>query len=115
MSDHIDHAQNHAVHIVPLWIYFSVFGALMVGTALTVGAAYIDLGHFNIVLALFIACIKASLVVLFFMHVYYSSRLTKTIVLVGFATLLIMFFFTGTDLIARGWFSGNPWMGVPGR
>ena len=115
MSDHTTNADTHAVHIVPLWIYFSVFGALMVGTALTVGAAYIDLGRFNIVLALLIACIKASLVVLFFMHVYYSSKLTKTIVIAGLATLMIMFFFTGMDLAARGTFGGNPWMGVPGR
>lgn len=115
MADHTQENHNHAVHIVPLWIYFSVFGALMVGTALTVGAAYVDLGRFNIVVALAIACVKASLVVLFFMHIYYSSKLTKTIVVAGLATLMIMFFFTGTDLIARGWFSGSNWTGVPGR
>lgn len=115
MAHDTDHSETHAVHIVPLWIYFTVFGALMVGTAATVGAAYIDLGRLNIVVALLIACIKASLVVLFFMHIYYSSKLTKTILVAGIATLMIMFFFTGADLIASGWFSGTPWIGVPGR
>ena len=115
MADHTQEQHSHAAHIVPLWIYFSVFGALMVGTALTVGAAYVDLGRFNIVVALAIACIKATLVVLFFMHIYYSSKFTKTILVAGIATLMIMFFFTGADLIASGWFSGAPWIGVPGR
>jgi cytochrome c oxidase subunit 4 len=59
--------------------------------------------------------VKASLVILFFMHIFYSSKLTKTILVAGFATLLIMFFFTGADLLASGWFSGNSWIGVPGR
>ncbi len=115
MADHSEHPQ-HSDHIVPVGVYFAVFGALMVGTAATVGAAYIDLGRFNIVVALLIACIKASLVVLFFMHIYYSSKLTKTIVITGLCTLFIMFFFTGADLLARGWFSGTTrWIGVPGR
>ncbi len=116
MAGPTQHTEGHKDHIVSPVVYFAVFGALMVGTALTVGAAYIDLGRYNIVLALLIACVKASLVVLFFMHVYYSSRLTKTIVVAGFSTLMIMFFFTGADLIARGWFSwGTSWIGVPGR
>ena len=104
-------ADSHSgeTHIVPLWIYFSVFGALLVGTLLTVAVARIDLKQFNLVVALLIACTKASLVVLFFMHVAYSSKLTKTIVIAGFCTLLILFFFTSTDLVSRGW------MGVPGR
>lgn len=103
-------------HIVPVRVYLLVFGALIVGTIATVGAAYVDLGRFNIVVALLIACIKASLVVLFFMHIFYSSKLTKTIVVTGLCTLLIMFFFTGADLMARGWFFGtHEWIGVPGR
>jgi cytochrome c oxidase subunit 4 len=114
MADHNEHSAG-GTHIVPLPIYFAVFGALLVGTGLTVWAATVDLGRFNIVLALLIACVKASLVVLFFMHIYYSSKMTKTVLVAGFATLLIMFFFTSADLIASGWFNGNPWIGVPGR
>ena len=102
-------------HIVPVRTYVLVFAALIVGTLLTFGVAYVDLGRFNIVVALLIACLKASLVVLFFMHVLYSTRLTKAIVITGFSTLLILFFFTLTDLVSRGWFTGNAWMGVPGR
>ena len=115
MAEHAQDSSHGGTHIVSLWIYFSVFGALLMGTAATVGAAYIDLGRFNIVVALAIACVKASLVVLFFMHIFYSSKLTKTIVVAGFSTLLIMFFFTAADLIARGWFGNTPFMGVPGR
>jgi cytochrome c oxidase subunit IV len=107
---------NHPDHIVPVRVYILVFLALLVGTGLTVFAATIDLGRFNIVLALFIACIKAALVVLFFMHVYYSSRLTKAIVISGLCTLLILFFFTLTDLLTRGAVQGSTdWVGVPGR
>ena len=102
-------------HIVPLRTYFLVFTALLVGTAATVGAAYVDLGRFNIVVALAIACVKASLVVLFFMHLIYSSKLTKTIFICGLATLMILFFFTLLDLISRGFVGNSPWLNVPGR
>jgi len=103
-------------HIVPVRIYLMVFLALMVLTALTAWVAFIDLGSFNIVVAIAIACIKASLVVLFFMHIAYSSRLTKAIVISGFGTLMILFFFTLIDLVSRGWLSGTkPWLAVPGR
>jgi cytochrome c oxidase subunit 4 len=101
--------QEHHPHIVPVSTYLLVFGALLVGTAATVWAATIDLGRFNLIMALAIACTKASLVVLFFMHVAYSSRLTKAILISGFCTLLILFFFTSIDLSSRGW------VGVPGR
>lgn len=102
-------------HIVPVRTYILVFAALIVGTLLTYGVAFIDMGRFNIIVALLIACIKASLVVLFFMHILYSTRLTKAIVITGFCTLLILFFFTLTDLVSRGWFGNTSWMGVPGR
>jgi cytochrome c oxidase subunit 4 len=107
---------THATHIVPIRVYVLVFLALLVGTAATVGAALIDLGKFNVVVALLIACIKASLVVLFFMHVYYSSKMTKAIVIGGLCTLMILFFFTLTDLLTRGAIQGTTdWIGVPGR
>ena len=65
--------QDSEVHIVRPPVYLAIFLALMVLTALTTGISFIDLGVFNAVIALAIACLKASLVVLFFMHIHYSS------------------------------------------
>ena len=96
-------------HVVPTRVYYGVFAALMVLTGVTTWIAYVDLGRFNIYVAMTIAVIKASLVVLFFMHVRYSSKLTKTIVASGVFWLMIMFLMTMSDLATRGW------MNVPGR
>ena len=91
-------------HIVSRKIYFAIFGALMVGTAATVGAAYIDLGgHLNTVLALTIAVIKATLVVLYFMHVRYSIRLVWVIVASALFWMAILFALTFSDYTTRGW------------
>ena len=90
-------------HIVPLRTYFLVFGALMVFTVLTVIAAQFDFRSMNVVIAMAIAVTKAALVVLFFMHVRYSSRLTVLIVISGFFWLGIMFLFTMSDYVTRGW------------
>lgn len=90
-----------ADHIVPVKIYWAVFLSLLVLTGVTTGIAYIDLGRFNLVVALAIAIFKATLVILFFMHVKYSTKLTKTIVASGFVFLVIMVFFTMTDLLTR--------------
>jgi cytochrome c oxidase subunit 4 len=109
-------SSGHASHIVPIRVYIAVFVALLVGTALTVFAATIDLKQYNLPIAIAIACVKGSLVVLFFMHVYYSSKLTKAIVISGFCTLIILFFFTLIDLMSRGFLAGtHNWVGVPGR
>jgi cytochrome c oxidase subunit 4 len=94
-------------HIVPLKNYFLVFGVLMVLTVLTYSIAYVDLGGFNLIVALTIAIIKASCVILIFMHVKYSTTLTKAVVASGFFFFLIMIFFTMNDLMTRGW-SGTP-------
>ena len=91
-------------HIVSKKIYFVIFGVLMVGTILTVLVSKVDLGsQWNTVLALTIAVTKATLVVLYFMHVRYSSRLTWVIVTAGFFWLGIMFVFTFSDFLTRGW------------
>ncbi len=91
-------------HIVSRKVYFAIFGALMLGTAATVIVAFIDLGgQFNTVVALTIAVIKATLVVLYFMHVRYSSRLTWVIVGSGLFWLGIMFALTLSDYWTRGW------------
>jgi cytochrome c oxidase subunit 4 len=75
----------------------------MVLTAVTVGAAFVNLGSFNFPVAISIAITKATLVILFFMHVKYSSRLTKMIVAMSFFFLFILFGLTLTDYLSRGW------------
>jgi cytochrome c oxidase subunit IV len=94
-------------HVAPKSMYYSVFAALIVGTALTVGAAEVDLGALNNVVMLAIACTKALLVILFFMHVRWSSRLTWVVAASGFVWLLILFGITMTDYLTRGWVEGT--------
>ncbi len=90
-----------ADHIVPVRIYWSVFIALLVLTVVTALIAYVDLGRFNLIVAMAIAMFKATLVILFFMHVKYSTKLTKTIVASGFLCFVILVFFTMSDLLTR--------------
>lgn len=90
-------------HIVSRKIYYSVFGALMVGTILTVAAARIDFGVFNDIIAMTIAVAKALLVILFFMHVRYGSRLIMVAVAAGFFWLAIMLVLTLSDYQSRRW------------
>lgn len=104
-------------HIVSRKVYFLIFGALMVGTVLTVLAAKVDLDHLfhgaNTVVALTIAVIKATLVVLYFMHVRYSTRLIWVVVVAGFFWLGILFVLTMSDYLSRGWGAVKPITGVP--
>ena len=88
-------------HIVPKSTYYTIFALLMLGTATTVGAAFIDMGAFNTVVALAIACTKAALVVLFFMHVKYSTRLTWAVVAGAIFFLFIMLALTFNDYLTR--------------
>jgi cytochrome c oxidase subunit 4 len=95
---------THHVHkVVPPRVYLAIFGLLLLFTALTVGASYLELGVFNAIVALAIAVIKATLVVLFFMHVRYSSKLTKLTISAGFLTFLVLITMTLTDYISRAW------------
>jgi cytochrome c oxidase subunit IV len=94
-------------HVAPKSMYYAVFAALIVGTALTVAVAFLDLGALNNVLMLGIALTKALLVILFFMHVRWSSRLTWVVVASGFFWLLILFGLTMTDYLTRGWVEGT--------
>jgi cytochrome c oxidase subunit 4 len=88
-------------------MYYAVFAALIVGTALTVAVAFVDLGPLNNVLMLGIAMTKALLVILFFMHVRWSTRLTWVVVASGFFWLLILFGLTMMDFLTRGWVEGT--------
>ncbi len=91
-----------SVHVSPLSTYLSIFAALMVLSAVTVGAAFVNLGSLNPVVALTIAVIKATLVILFFMHVKYSSKLTKITVMLSFFFVAILFAETFMDYATRG-------------
>jgi cytochrome c oxidase subunit 4 len=99
MSEHNEHAR----HIVGPGVYLVILFALLVGTALTVWASYVDLGFWNPIIALAIATTKAMLVVLFFMHVWYSSKLTKLAIFSGVFMFLVLISMTLTDYISRAW------------
>lgn len=94
-------------HIVPRSTYFLVFGALIVLTAVTVVAANFNFGPMNDVVAITIAVTKMMLVLLFFMHVRYSSRLIWVIVAAMFFWLIILLALTMTDYTSRDWFGSN--------
>ena len=95
--EHADH------HIVTPLNYLFVYVSLLIGTALTVFAADIDLGVFNPVVALAIASTKMVIVILFFMHVKYQSNLIKMTVGAGFFTFLVLITMTLSDYISRAW------------
>ena len=92
-------------HIAPVRNYVTVFGTLMVLTTITVAAAFTNLGSLNFPVALAIAITKATVVVLFFMHVKYSSKLTKFVVASSLFFLATLFGLTFTDYLSRGWFA----------
>lgn len=104
-DDHGEHPQEH--HIVGLPVYLIVFAVLFVGTIVTYLVALYDLDGLlfpgaNTLVALLIAFTKMICVVLFFMHVYWSSRLIWLTAIAGFFWLAIMFAFTMQDYLTRG-------------
>jgi cytochrome c oxidase subunit 4 len=102
------HTESHE-HIDSVRTYFLVFAALIVATVLTTAVAFVDLGAFSVVVALLIAVCKMLLVVLFFMHVRFSTLLTRLVLAGGVLWFLILMGMTYTD------FGSRTWMGVPGR
>jgi cytochrome c oxidase subunit IV len=88
-------------HIVSPKIYVGIFASLMVLTAATVAAAYVNLGAFNIVVALAIATLKATLVVLYFMHARYSPKRTQLVIICAVFWLAIMLALTLSDYTTR--------------
>ncbi|MBV8653255.1 MAG: cytochrome C oxidase subunit IV family protein [Alphaproteobacteria bacterium] len=100
---------SHA-HIPQVKTLVLVWLALIVFTGLTTGVSYIELGELNIVVALLIAVIKASLVVWIFMGVRYTTSLTKLFVVAGLVWLGIMILITFSDYTTRGWtYQAQPW------
>lgn len=94
---------EHEHHVVPKKTYYGVFAVLIVLTVTTAAVSFVDLGVFNVYVALTIAVIKALLVILYFMHVKQSPSLTKVYVGAGFFWLLILLTLTLSDYLSRGW------------
>ena len=90
-------------HVSPKSVYYAIFGALMVLTVVTVAVATVNLGALNFPVAIGIAITKATLVILFFMHAKYSSKLTKLFVGTAFFFLFILLTLTMTDFLSRGY------------
>src|SRR5437016_14368844 len=91
------------VHVTPMWIYIAVFLALAAGTLLTWWVSTQELGMWNTPIALIIATIKAVLVILFFMHVIHSTRLTWVVIIASFLWLGVLFVLTFADYLTRWW------------
>ena len=95
---------EHGSHqVIPPRQYALVFGTLLLFTLLTVIAAYIDLKLWNPIIALGIACFKAVIVILFFMHAKYQSRLIKMTIGSGFFMFLVLIVMTMSDYVSRAW------------
>jgi len=93
---------EHTGHIVPSKLNWLIWAILMVATFVTYKVAQIDLGPFNTVVALVIATGKASIVVLIFMQVKYTSeKMTKAVLLFAVAWLILLLFLSLTDYSSR--------------
>jgi len=94
-----------SVHVIPKRIYFLIFAVLLILTSITVKVSFYDYGPWNTIIALGIAVTKATLVVLYFMHLRYSERLTKIVVLAGVFWFVILIALTLNDYLTRTWIS----------
>jgi len=110
-TNHAPGATHDEHHVVSVQVYLLIFAALLVGTALTVWISYFDLDvqilgkivPLNTVVALSIAALKATLVILYFMHVKYGPRLQWVFVAAGFMWLVILLVLTLADYASRNW------------
>jgi cytochrome c oxidase subunit 4 len=117
MSTH-ETSPSHAshVHIPAVGTLVSVFAALICFTFITAWAATIDMGEWNIVIALAIACTKATLVAWIFMGVRYTSQLTKLFCVAGLVFLSILLLITFSDYSSRGWtYRSKGWANNPSQ
>jgi len=127
MSTHNQHSGQgevedviHTHHIIEPYVYYRVFGILFLLFFATIAVAFFDLSKMtnwppaNIVIALIIAFVKAAVIVLYFMHVKYASRLTQIFVVSGMLWLIIMFTFTFADYFSRDWIPQPGSWTVPG-
>ena len=89
-------------HVLSSKLYYGIWITLMVLTVVTATVATVDLGRFNVVVALFIASVKALLVILFFMHVKYTSeKLTKMVIVASIFWLFLLLALSLTDYTTR--------------
>ncbi len=102
-SPRSDETHGEHIHVVSPKVYLAILVILLIFTATTVAVSYVDLGVFNAVVALAIACIKMMLVVLFFMHIKYSTKLTKLTVVSGVFIFFTLISLTLADYISRAW------------
>jgi cytochrome c oxidase subunit 4 len=100
MTTETGHASQH---VDSVGTYAGVWILLLFLTGLTTGVSYLDLGRFNVAVALTIAVVKMLLVALFFMHVRHSTKLTKLVVLGGLLWLAILLSLTMADFATRSW------------
>jgi cytochrome c oxidase subunit 4 len=94
--------KDHVPHVLPLSTYLKTWGALLVLTAVTVGASYVNFGAANLWIALLIASVKAATVALVFMHLYYDHKFHAVIFGVSLVFLAIFIIFTMFDTQTRG-------------
>lgn len=104
----MDHDSHDGPHISPVRMYVAIVSLLFVMTVVTVLVAFVELGALNTPVALAIAIFKATMVVLFFMHVRYNTPLMWVFAGAGFFWLLIMFSLTLQDYMTRGWETPAP-------
>lgn len=109
MQHHDELHESPHEHIIPISTYLIIGGLLLVLTAATVGVAYVDLGPLNDVVAMAIASLKGVLIILYFMHVKFSSRLTQLVAVAAFLWLAILIVGTMDDFLTR------TWIPAPGR
>jgi cytochrome c oxidase subunit 4 len=99
----VNDPEHEVMHIVTPGQYLVVWILLLCLTALTVGAALLEMGALNPVVAVGIACVKAIVVILFFMHLKYSSKLVKFACGAGFFTFLVLITLCLSDYLTRAW------------
>ena len=97
--DRGDHAEDALSHVVDLRVLLGVFAALMVLTAITVAVSYFDFGALNLLVAMGVATVKATLVALYFMHLRYDSLLNAIFFVVGIAFLGLFMAITMLDSV----------------
>jgi cytochrome c oxidase subunit 4 len=102
-------------HVIPQKVYILIFVTLILLTLVTVDVAFYDFGWLNLYIALTIATCKATIVMLYFMHLRYSERLNWVFVGAGFFWLLLMIALTMGDIFTRGWEPSPPaWTSIGG-
>ena len=92
---------GHGHHLIPYATYFKVWGALILLTLVTVAAAYANMHHMAVIVAILIAAAKSTLVILWFMHIKYEGRIFMWFLIAGFGTYAIFLILTFSDYAFR--------------